>query len=187
MKQIGIMSQCDNSKMRKEILSIITDKNLDQEKEKAKINVLFLDYDGVVNTPMWNEDGTHCSFATRVVNNFQACQWVSEFCKKYDFKIVVTSTWRVSDDYKEALYKGGLRQSIEVIDRTPVLRRQRGEEIQDWLDKHPEVEKFIIVDDDSDMCHLMNHLLKTDCYVGFTMRSFEEAEALYKKLYERQN
>lgn len=186
MKQIGIISQCDNSKMRKEILSIITDKNLDQEEEKAKINVLFLDYDGVVNTPMWNEDGTHCSFATRVVNNFQACQWVSEFCKKYNFKIVVTSTWRVSDDYKEALYKGGLRQSIEVIDRTPILRTIRGDEIQAWLDMHPETDKFIIVDDDTDMGNLKDHLLKTDSCVGFTMRSFAKIEKLYKNLYERQ-
>ena len=30
-------------------------------------------------------------------------------------------------------------------------RTLRGEEIQDWLDNHPEVEDYAILDDDSDM------------------------------------
>lgn len=45
--------------------------------------VIFLDYDGVVNTPMWDTDGKHCSYAhpgDNKVNNFQAVQWLSEAC-----------------------------------------------------------------------------------------------------------
>ena len=44
---------------------------------KEKINVLFLDYDGVVNVPMWNDEGTKCEYGYPKqgrVNSFQACQ-----------------------------------------------------------------------------------------------------------------
>lgn len=54
------------------------------------MNVLFLDYDGVVNTPMWDDDGKRCTFnfpSDNKVNNFQCVQWVSEFCQRYDYKI----------------------------------------------------------------------------------------------------
>ena len=66
-------------------------------KDIPKNRVLFLDYDGVVNTPMWNEKGTICRYnmpKDGKVNNFQAVQWISEFCQKFHFQIVVTSTWR---------------------------------------------------------------------------------------------
>lgn len=82
------------------------------------MNVVFLDYDGVVNTPMWNADGTRCSFGfpqDNKVNNFQCVQWVSEFCQKFNYSIVVSSTWRLDDNYKECL----------ILDTKP-------EEIYEW-------------------------------------------------------
>jgi hypothetical protein len=119
---------------------------------QEKINVLFLDYDGVVNVPMWNENGTKCSYgypSEGKVNSFQACQWVSEFCQKCNFQIVVISTWRKRDNYKECLYNGGLRKNVEVIGKTESLYpKTRGDEIRDWLSKHSEVDKFIIFDDE---------------------------------------
>lgn len=119
---------------------------------KEKINVLFLDYDGVVNVPMWNDEGTKCEYGYPKqgrVNNFQACQWVSEFCQKFNYKIVVISTWRKRDNYKECLYNGGLRKNVEIIGKTESLYPQtRGDEIRDWLLRHPEVDKFIIFDDE---------------------------------------
>ena len=54
--------------------------------------VLFLDYDGVVNTMMWSDDGKHCGYnfpSHNRVNNFQAVQWISDFCIKYKFDIIV--------------------------------------------------------------------------------------------------
>ena len=56
------------------------------------LNVVFLDYDGVVNTPMWElRDGKwkyrHHQTYDGKVNNQQAVQWVSEFCEKYGYDI----------------------------------------------------------------------------------------------------
>lgn len=143
------------------------------------MNVVFLDYDGVVNTPMWDSDGKRCTYSSasdNKVNNFQAVQWVSEFCQKYEYGIVVTSTWRCWDNYKDCLINGGLRKGIPILGRTPHLfNRTRGDEIQMYLDSHPEIENFLIFDDDSDMGNLKEHLVKTDTTIGFSMVNYEAA------------
>ena len=74
------------------------------------MNVVFLDYDGVVNTPLWDSEGKYCTYGfpeDNKVNNFQCVQWVSEFCQKFRYSIVVTSTWRFESNYKECLINGG--------------------------------------------------------------------------------
>ncbi len=146
--------------------------------------ICFLDYDGVVNTPMWNEKGTKCTYnfpSDNKVNNFQAVQWLSEACQKFHYDIVVTSTWRWDANYKECLINGGLREGIEILGRTSELRDQpRGAEIKAYLDAHPEIKYYVIIDDDSDMLHeQMDHFIKTDYRIGFTLREFEQFEKIY--------
>lgn len=138
------------------------------------MNVLFLDYDGVVNTPMWNEDGTRCSYNdphNNKVNNFQAVQWISEFCQKANYCIVVTSTWRFYDNYKECLINGGLRKGIQIIGKTERLKdrdKRRGYEIKAYLESHPDIEKYIIVDDeDSILEDQKKYFIQTDGCFGF--------------------
>ena len=149
------------------------------------MNVVFLDYDGVVNTPMWSDDGKHCRYgmpSDNKVNNFQCVQWVSEFCQKYGYSIVVTSTWRMDNNYIECLKNGGLRDGIEVIGKTPILNgKTRGEEIKAFLSTHPEVDKFIIFDDESDMDDLKDHLILCDTAKGFGLTEFTKAERFHKK------
>lgn len=149
------------------------------------MNVVFLDYDGVVNTPMWDADGEHCRCnfpLDNKVNNFQAVQWVSEFCQTYRYDIVVTSTWRSYDNYKDCLINGGLRTGIKILGRTPyVLNKERGDEIQKYLDDHPEVENFLIFDDDSDMGNLVDHLIRTDTTIGFSLTCFNAAVERHNK------
>jgi hypothetical protein len=150
------------------------------------MNVVFLDYDGVVNTPMWDASGKHCKYnsaSDNKVNNFQAVQWVSEFCQKYKYGIVVTSTWRYKDNYKDCLINGGLRDGIPILGKTPYLfNRTREFEIQMYLDSHPEIENFLIFDDDLDMGELRDHLIKTNTTVGFTLVNYESATKRHQKL-----
>lgn len=149
------------------------------------VKVVFLDYDGVVNTPMWNEDGTHCSYnfpQDNKVNNFQAVQWVSEFCQKYHYSIVVSSTWRMDSNYKECLINGGLRDGIEIIGRTKILNKTRGSEIEQYLKEHPEVDNYLIFDDEEDFFdYQYSHLVLTDGVAGFTMNNLSEAARLHRK------
>lgn len=155
------------------------------------MNALFLDYDGVVNTLMWDDSGKHCRFnhsRDNKVNNFQAVQWVSKFCREYGYDIVVTSTWRFEDNYKDCLINGGLWDGIQILSRTPyVSNGNRGDEIQKYLDEHQEVENFLIFDDDSDMGVLSDHLIKTNFVFGFSMYNYESAVELHNHLVDKHN
>ena len=147
------------------------------------LNILFLDYDGVVNIPMWSNDGKRCRYnspSDNAVNNFQACQWISELCEKYDYKIVVTSTWRFSPNYKECLYNGGLRDTVKVIGRVISSKDgNREHEIQQFLDEHQDIDNFIIIDDDI-IKGFNSHFVKcrTDC--GFNQYEFSQAVDCHK-------
>lgn len=149
------------------------------------MNVVFLDYDGVVNTPMWDEAGKRCTFGYPMdnkVNNFQCVQWVSEFCEKYGYSIVVSSTWRFDKNYIDCLKNGGLRDGIEVIGKTPSCSSVRGDEIQKFLDEHPEIENFLIFDDDDDMGDLADHLIQTNPNYGFGCDEFAKAERCHQQM-----
>lgn len=158
------------------------------------MNVIFLDYDGVVNTVMWywNENkqkwkSNYSYPSDNKVNNFQAVQWVSEFCEKFHYSIVVSSTWRLHDNYKECLINGGLREGIEIIGKTPKLYdKERGEEISQYLKAHPEIKNYLIFDDDSDMTIHMDKLVKCT-QNGFGIVEFQKAKELHEKFNDKNN
>lgn len=152
--------------------------------------VCFLDYDGVVNTPMWNAEGTICSYgfpAQGKVNNFQAVQWLSEACQKFGYDIVVTSTWRLDDNYKECLINGGLRSGIEILGRTHRFSGQsRGAEIKAYLEEHPEILYYVIVDDEADILpEQRGHFIQTNGDTGFNLNEFKEFEKIFNRDLER--
>ena len=149
--------------------------------------ILFLDYDGVVNTPMWNEKGTKVSYGfpeDGKVNNFQAVQWVSEFCQKCKFDLVITSSWREEKNYRECLLGGGLRKNITVAGALPVdEEKSRGELIRGYLASHPEVEYYLIADDEDDLLpEQLSHLVKTHPAYGFLEPEYKRCIELYMRL-----
>lgn len=154
------------------------------------MNILFLDYDGVVNTPMW--DSTHhCHFnhpTDGKVNNFQAVQWVSAFCTKYNYKIVITSSWRIDDNCAEYLRAGGLWDSVEILDSTPYVQScfTRSEEIDYWLRQLGEPVNYLILDDDDDFTlEQRARLIQTDTDIGVTKHTYHQLTNLHTKLYKR--
>lgn len=58
-------------------------------------------------------------------------------------------------------------QIVDIIDVTPTLSGIRGDEVNAWLAKHPEVEKYAILDDDSDF-YPDQPLFKTSFTGGLT-------------------
>lgn len=150
--------------------------------------IIFLDYDGVVNTIYWREypraQGFKATFAfpsDGFVNNYQAICWLNELYRKYPFDIVVSSTWRFHSNYKECLYNGGLRSEISILGCTPRGTGCRGDEIKEWIEENNFKGHFIILDDDSDMGDYMDNLVKCDTYNGFTVREYEECIRRFKK------
>ena len=123
--------------------------------------VVFLDFDGVVETIYWEKDkdgswsfNVHKS-GREELNNKQAIGWLNELYSKIPYDIVVSSTWRIG--------------------MTPILHQQRGLEIQKWIDDNNFKGKFVIIDDDSDMCHLLPLLVRCDCQLGFTIYDYQKA------------
>lgn len=151
------------------------------------MNILFLDFDGVVNTPWWYKDENdkwNCRYfhpKDGKLNNEQAIQWVSEFCQLYNYSIVVTSTWRKFNfDCKTCLYDSGLRDNISVIGSTPVLHTRRGIEISQWLSEHPEYTNYLIFDDENDVEEHEMRLVQVSGSAGFTEDHFNHAVSLHK-------
>ena len=148
--------------------------------------IVFLDFDGVVETIYWekSEDGSWTLNGHKCKNelsNKQAIGWLNELYYKIPFDVVVTSTWRFYmsvEELQDLLTNSGFISDIKVIGKTPVLYQQRGLEIQKWLDDNNFKGKFIIIDDDSDMCHLLPLLVRTDCQLGFTIYDFQKSVRL---------
>ena len=82
-------------------------------------------------------------------------------------KLVISSTWRNKGVDRLKIHFKEQGVTGEIIGITPYVYNEehkckmRGGEIQVWLDKNPGVESFVILDDDSDMLHLLPRLVKT--------------------------
>lgn len=146
--------------------------------------IIFLDFDGVVETIYWDkkEDGSFTLNSHKLghneLNNKQAIGWLNELYSHIPYDVVISSTWRISmslEQLQDLLINSGFNPSIKVIGTTPILHQQRGLEIQEWIDENNFNGKFIIIDDDSDMCHLLPLLVRCDCQLGFTIYDYNKA------------
>ncbi len=171
----------------------------------SELKILFLDIDGVLCTLR-----SHFAYGDKgglmSAWDITCCQMIRRLCKKYNYKIVISSTWRNSTgrikvlDYYLAMYglidycykypdmvTGAERLKLEDEWKTPNSERipgkTRGTEIKMWLDKHPEVTKYIIVDDDVDMLDEQKpYLIKTDTDEGFGSDNMMQAMKVMDEL-----
>lgn len=145
------------------------------------MKVLFLDVDGVLN---------RCGKSAQGLEQPQI-EELDRVLRVTGAVVVLSSTWRKFEvscmPRLRALFaeRGWL-----MVGKTPVLDRwngtcyeavERGMEIQAWLDKHPEVERFAIVDDCEDMAHLRERLVRTLSYEGLRRREGDELIGLLGK------
>jgi len=158
------------------------------------MKIIFLDIDGVLNVYCESRDEYGCCFHSHLVENLRI------LIEQTGAKIVIISTWRFSglEIIKEMWEKRNLPG--EVVGITPNFMIQhgttlcRGKEIDSYLENHPEIENYVILDDDTDMEeHQMARFVMTsgnsnheDCVdvgYGLTKICTEKAiEILNKKL-----
>lgn len=143
-----------------------------------KMKVIFLDFDGVITTynSKWKID----------MNNIKI---INDICDKTNAKIVVTSSWRIGHRGDVLAFNGYLTQYIiehnyldnvqdtfdkfigNIVGMTESIGGWRGDEIKLYMSEHPEVENYVILDDDSDMCdYQLFNFVQTDTYEGITER-----------------
>ena len=135
-------------------------------------NILFLDFDGVLNLDINNYTGNFK--ATIPMKN------LNKFCIENEFKIVVISSWRRSINYEELLYESGLNKKIHILGATEDLKGDRESEIIDYLEKNTNVNNFIILDD-GDFNELSKYQIKTVFCNGFDDSKYDEAVKLLNK------
>ena len=139
-------------------------------------NIVFLDFDGVINLDSDNYTGPF--------NNKDLIKNLNNFCLDNNFKIVVISSWRKYSNYKDILYKSGLNKKIEIVGSTNNLDKDRESEIIKYLEDHCYIGKFIILDD-KPFNLLRKFQILTDYDYGFNKEKFNEAcELIKNKLWE---
>lgn len=119
------------------------------------MKVLFLDIDGVCNSRAY-------LYRLRAKNKNatlwhgidpEAVKLVRRIIDQTKCDVVLSSTWRLYEDGRAQVR----RDVCSFIDCTKDLQAgakrgvvERGLEVQEWLDRHPSVQQYAIVDDDTD-------------------------------------
>lgn len=140
------------------------------------MKVIFLDIDGVLNHEKhykWLMETDEPTPLQQVYPysefNPESCKILNRIIDETDAKIVLSSSWRLDGiNRMNSLFKHfGLPR---IYDITPSLCGRfgslcRGKEIDKWLSEHPEVTKYVILDDDTDMEeYQLPFFVKTDPY-----------------------
>ena len=130
----------------------------------GEMKVLFLDIDGVVNCAK-----TVQRYGGVIGIDPYMALLVGRIVEATGAKIVLSSSWRHWPQGREEIRK----RVMPFIDTTSIkgvyLPTYRGLEILEWLNRHPEVERYAILDDDSDFHpSQQSHFFKTEWNTGLT-------------------
>ena len=149
------------------------------------MKVIFLDIDGVIQSPRYcvaiNETGWLSAFEPA------AMHMVRNLIRDAKAKIVISSSWRIgqkdSRELKQIFRCCGFKEIATAFHedwRTPEINGMtRGHEISDWLSKHPQVERYLILDDDSDMLpEQQSSFVQTDYQNGITLQNYDAARKM---------
>ncbi len=176
-------------------------------KEVLTMNVIFLDFDGVLDT--YHYDSLE-DIEKRIVI-------LADICHKYNCKVVIEASAKdaidentleiVQGSFVNDIFELFNKHGIECIGRTPNVEKRINEtsylsmwkedEIMQYLQMHPEVEHYCIIDDDdtktmmhwkvSDLDKVRNHLVETIYYSnnpdeeGLLPRHKDEVGKILKK------
>ena len=170
------------------------------------MNVIFLDFDGVLDTISYNSNED-------IENKIKI---LSDICKKYDCKVVIEASAKDSIDEEtmetESEWVGFIlkmfdKYGIECIGKTPnvVKKSKTGGKLSMWKEDeiikylldHPEIDHFCVIDDDdtltmlhwpdSDLDKVREHLVTTIMYSeipgeeGLLERHSDEVGRILKK------
>ena len=168
---------------------------------------IFLDFDGVINIFTYDTK-------EKVIERVKI---LSEMCRRYNCKVVIESshkdsineeTLETDVEWIKELFELFKEYGIEVIGRTPVIGKtiNKGKEILAYLEKHPEIEYFCVIDDDdlvrfkdlkignysnSDLNEVREHLVTTvECgdkpqVTGLLEKHIEEVGKKLQKRYHK--
>jgi hypothetical protein len=160
--------------------------------------VVFLDIDGVLNSrDFFNKDDESWKPVIPYTSENRidpfAVKLLDDFIQEVGAEVVLSSSWRILytlEEMNKILTAHGF--SKKLLDKTPRIHwdeslgkgprceNERGNEIDHWLKNHPEVTKFIIFDDDSDMRPHQDKHVKTTWLHGLLPEHIKKARKVLK-------
>lgn len=150
------------------------------------MNIIFLDVDGVLNSfrklklvyEKTNKphSGYNYPFDEICLKNLK------KLVEETNSKIIITSTWRKSELGLNKLLSILKEYDLDkyVIGCTPILETKE-KEIKQYLLNIPKPYNFIILDDNSNLNKFLPYLIKTDSYVGLTLKNVEDGIKILNK------
>lgn len=161
-----------------------------------KMNIIFLDIDGVLNCQTFYESLDKKERIDRISG--QLCKMrvslLNDLCEDINAKVVISSTWRHSGlEYCVSALKA-MGATFDIIDITPSFKSEfmvRGNEIYAWIINNKErigcdrweFNTYAIIDDDSDMLlWQQNNFFKVDNYSGLTHNTTYKIKNFFKSI-----
>lgn len=155
------------------------------------MKVVFLDVDGVLNNSRTNSRTPEgfTGISNTLLDRF------AHFVKETDAKIVLTSTWKEEWDKNPkmcapdgAYLARKLRQKgVYILDKTDESATgmaRRGAAIKLYLDSHPEIDDFVVLDDNEfdfyDYPEIAERFVHTNEVEGLTNLDIEKATAILR-------
>lgn len=145
------------------------------------MKIIFLDIDGVLNTDQIIRDYSKRHNKYDVVSS-ELISKLNKIVEKTKAKVVISSSWRNVFSKKKIVNKYLIPNGFkgEVIDTTRLTRSSdfgfRGQEIQEWLNEHPNVTSFVVLDDISfGLDNIKENFVETDCALGIQNSDVEKA------------
>ena len=146
------------------------------------MKIIFLDIDGVLNSKDYYKK------VNMRINNWdrfdpETVKLIKALLEEFNAKIVITSSWRfgAKDLLMKELKKTRLLEYLYKNWETPMIYGgTRGQEIKQWLDKHPEVNSYVIMDDRDDILAEQLSFIKTDINTGFRQENYAKARSILR-------
>lgn len=145
------------------------------------MRVIFLDIDGVLNSEnfRWRviKEENYDPFDIDELDKKAVCR-LKKIVRETNAKIILSSSWRWDkNSYEEVKQQLGA-QGLEIFDSTILdvcYTMSRTAEIQLYLDTHPEIKEYVILDDDIILEPLSNNWVKCLFAEGLTAEKAAEA------------
>ena len=134
------------------------------------VKIVFLDIDGVLN------DALTIQRLMDDAPTMDHLECLKAIIDRTGAQIVLSSTWRLFSLSRNIVKNKLKKVGLEFIDRTKELMKGRAAEIREWLSRHPEVENFVVLDDDKTLLkEFPNNMVKTAFFSGLCPEHIDKA------------
>jgi len=154
------------------------------------MKIIFTDFDGVLNSEasFRYEDRRKILHVNETLSHIACSNLQYILDQDADVRLVISSTWRKifsMEKIKNILNSYGVNPS-RILDKTPaVFSGDRAHEINLWLQDHPNVTKFVILDDDSDVLNMKDprgHIFQTTPEDGLLFKQAKQIAKLFRDM-----